>query len=380
MNKHIRLVASVLFIVVILLAIAITRFYSNTSKSTTHGKVQTDIERKLESDQSGNRIFEDGNGLYGVLDDSDRVIVQPEWLELSFAGTGRCIASKRVGGNVLKGCVDYEGNIVVPFIYRSITSRSAGKQTLYIAESSADESVVVYDAEFVPMFRKVWTGCSITGETIVLKSSVGTYTYTAGEEGLVFTNAVINGEALGCEYSFTVRSKSLLEDLDPAMLEYMSSAAGRYLAFAYTGDGSYIQDIRTGGRPVFTKLFPDDSKIIGKKLAGVSGVYLYKGNAEDGSQQYTISIAADTEITYTVEGSDQPAKLSENYKAAVEFSGTSENDLVAVSGSFSSKAPEYPSPTEPEETTEETQQENAQQPEQYQEYYQEQVPEAALYE
>ncbi len=370
MNKHIRLIASVLFIVVILLAIAITRFYSNTSKNTSHGKIQTDIERRLESDKSGNRIFEDGNGLYGVLDDSDRVIVPPEWLELSFAGEGRCIASKRVGGNVMKGCVDYEGNIAVPFIYRSITPRSAGSQTLYVAESATDDSVVVYDTEFVPMFRKVWTGCNITGDTIVLKSAAGTYTYLAGENGLSFINAVVSGETLGCGFSFTIRSKPLLEGLDPAMLEYMSSAVGRYLAFAFTGDGSYVQDIRTGGRPVFTKLFPDDEKIIAKKLAGIKGVSFYMVNADDDVPHYAISVSADTEITYTVDGSDQPAKLRDDYRAVVEFSGNSENDLMAVSGSFTMKTPAYPAPEPPTEVPDEPQQQ-----EKVQDEYQEQLPE-----
>ncbi|WP_298531189.1 hypothetical protein [uncultured Ruminococcus sp.] len=371
MNKHIRRVASVLFIVVILLAIAITRFYSNTSKSTSHGTVKTDIERRIESDKSGNCIFEDGNGLYGVLDPSDRVIVQPEWLELSFAGQGRCIASKRVGGNVMKGCVDYEGNIAVPFIYRNITPRSAGSQTLYIAESASDDSVVVYDTEFVPMFRKVWTTCNIAGDTISLKSSSGTYTYIVGENGMSFINAAVSGEALGCTYSFTIRSKPLLEGLDPAMLEYMSSAVGRYLAFAFTGDGSYVQDIRTGGRPVFTKLFPDEDEIIAKKLAGIKSVSFYMVNSDDGVPHYAVSVSADTEITYNAGDSDQPAKLRDDYKATVEFSGSSENDLMAVKGDFPVKKPEYPEP----ETEAET--EPVQVPDEgaYQENYQEQLPE-----
>ena len=47
MNKHMRLVASVLFIVIILLAIAITRFYSDTSQKTGGGNTQTDIVRRL---------------------------------------------------------------------------------------------------------------------------------------------------------------------------------------------------------------------------------------------------------------------------------------------------------------------------------------------
>ena len=130
-----RLIVSLLFIVIILLAVAITRFYSDTSKSASGGSAQTDIERRVATDLSGNQIFEDSNGLYGVVDDSDRVIVPAEWADLSFAGEGRCIAAKRISGSLMKGAVDYEGNIVVPFIYRNIELCESGSTKVYIAQS-----------------------------------------------------------------------------------------------------------------------------------------------------------------------------------------------------------------------------------------------------
>ncbi len=349
MNKHMRLVVSVLFVVVILLAIAITRFYSDTSKNTSRSSAQTDIERRLGSDREGNRIFEDSSGFCGVIDSSDRVIVPAEWLELSFAGEGRCIASKRINGTVMKGCVDYEGNIAVPFIYRSITPCVSGSKTLYVAESGIDSSVVLYDADFSPMFRKVWTDCTVTGDTLTLSSGTGTYTYSASGDGFRFSEAEVRGEALSCGFDFSVKNPMLLERLDPAMLEYMASAAGKYLAFAYTGDGVYVSDIRTGGKPAFTMLFPDDKRIVSKKLLAVDDVYLYSAGSEDGVPVFSISVSAKTELSYTVEGKDEPESMKASYRAFIKFSGTSENDLTAVSGSFELTEPEYPEPEIPAE-------------------------------
>ena len=56
MNKHTRLVVSVLFIVIIALAIAITRFYSGSEKITGSGSEHFTIERKLDIDGRGNRV------------------------------------------------------------------------------------------------------------------------------------------------------------------------------------------------------------------------------------------------------------------------------------------------------------------------------------
>ena len=278
MNKHMRLVASLLFVVVILLAIAITRFYSDTSKNTSRSSAQTDIERRLGSDAAGNRIFEDSAGNYGVIDSDDRVIVPAEWLDLSFAGEGRCIAAKRISGKVMKGCVDYEGNIAVPFIYRSITPFKGGKQMLYIAESGIDSSFVVYGQDFSPLFRRSWSSVRTAGNTVTMKGDEGTYTYEVHGEGFRLAEAELTCRALGCECTFMVKSPLLLERLDPEMLRCIVTAAGKYLEFAYTGDGSFISDVRTGGKPALTKLFPEDKRILEKKLLGIKEIYLYQLN------------------------------------------------------------------------------------------------------
>ncbi len=348
MNKHMRLVASLLFVVVILLAIAITRFYSDTSKNTSRSSAQTDIERRLGSDAAGNRIFEDSAGNYGVIDSDDRVIVPAEWLDLSFAGEGRCIAAKRISGKVMKGCVDYEGNIAVPFIYRSITPFKGGKQMLYIAESGIDSSFVVYGQDFSPLFRRSWSSVRTAGNTVTMKGDEGTYTYEVHGEGFRLAEAELTCRALGCECTFMVKSPLLLERLDPEMLRCIVTAAGKYLEFAYTGDGSFISDVRTGGKPALTKLFPEDKRILEKKLLGIKEIYLYSSGSDNGVPLFSVSVSAETELKYTAEGFDAPQTMKSNYRAFIRFSGKSATDLAAYSGSFELSEPEYPQLTPPE--------------------------------
>lgn len=362
MSKHMRLIVSVLFIVIIFLAIAITRFYSDTSKSASGGSAQTDIERRLAADPYGNQIFEDSNGLFGIVDDSDRVIVPAEWAELSFAGESNCIAAKRISGSLMKGCIDYEGNIIVPFIYRSIDVYESGEQKIFAAHSASDDSVVVYDSKLMPAFRKVWKSCELSDDMLKLVSAAGTYTYSADESGFVFTRAAVSGSAFDSNFELNISARPVLEKLDPAMLEYMVSAVGSYLEFAYSGDGNYIADIRTGGRPVLTKLFPDETRIVSKKLAGIKEISISLADPEDDkAPHYSIAVSADTELTYKKENSEENDEMRENYMSIVEFSGTSENDLTVVSGSFVLSAPDYPKPAPPPET--ELPQQEIQQPE-----------------
>ena len=120
MNKHTRLVASLLFVVIIILAAAITPFYLNVPDDTGSKTSQAEIVRRLMDDGKGNCIFSDGSGEFGIADSEDRIIVAPEWREIRFAGNGICIAASKSGSRMIYGCIDYEGNIVIPFIYSDI--------------------------------------------------------------------------------------------------------------------------------------------------------------------------------------------------------------------------------------------------------------------
>lgn len=340
---------SVLFVVIIILAIGITRFYFDVSKDTGSSSAPAEIIRKLDVDNSGNRIFEGNNSLYGVVDSGDKVIVAPEWTELSFASDGLCIAAKRIGGRMLTGCVDYEGNIVVPFIYRNIGRYESDGFVFYIAESDSDGSCVMYTENFTPYFMRSWDSCSVTEDELVLTSGDSIYTYSCGENGLLCTKADIAGQALGIDFRFNISSRLILSRLDCSELEKITENAASYLEYAFTGDPSFLTALNTDADSgTFTRLFPDDAKITSRKLTGISDIFIYTERLENGSYSYAVSIMTDTEIEY-IDENEELCTLEDSYKAIVRF-GSSANGITAVSGAFVQTEPDYPvyeEPTEP---------------------------------
>ena len=152
---------SVLFVVIAVLAVGIISFRISTSGGTDNNSAQTEITRKLAIDASGNRIFEGDGGLYGIVDHNDKVIVAPEWTELEFADGSLCIASKRINGRMLSGCIDYEGNVMIPLIYRNITRHGTDNFTFYVAEADSDSSCIIYNENFIPLFNRSWESFSV---------------------------------------------------------------------------------------------------------------------------------------------------------------------------------------------------------------------------
>ena len=71
MSKHLKIFVSVLFIVIIILAIGITRFYFDVSKDTENTSDNPVIYSKSEPDSDGFCIFQSSNNLYGVIDENE---------------------------------------------------------------------------------------------------------------------------------------------------------------------------------------------------------------------------------------------------------------------------------------------------------------------
>ena len=349
MNKHVRLAATLLFVVFIILAAAITRFYINVPEKSTSTVGETDIVKKLESDTDGNWMFYDGKGRYGIVDSEDRIIVSPEWYDIQFPRNGKCIAAKGSGFNAVYGCIDYEGNIIVPFIYKKIERQELRDINYFIAESLTDGSFVLYDENFLPCFRKTWDKCEVQGDELILTDSYGSYTYTATNYGLLFTRAVVEGEMMDQPYSLNISSKVLLSKLDAPMIESMISNTEKYIEYAFSGEDELLSEITAGSRSDFEKLFPDDHRLISKKLRGITELHIYSIRSQNEQPCFQAAFSADIEFEYPDENGT--AKTAGGiYKAAVDFTGSSENNLRAVSAGFEENAPVIPKPEKkPEE-------------------------------
>ncbi len=340
MNKHTELLVSVLFVVIVILAVGITRFYLNVSQNTGSSNDSTEIVRKLDIDDEGNRIFEDSSGMYGIVDSRDRIIVAPEWPELSFADGKSCIASMRIGGRLLTGCINYDGNITIPFIYRNITRHKTEDFTFYIAESDSDASCTVYNENFTPCFLQSWDSAQVTGDEITLSRGSGIYTYTISETGFTCKKAVIDGQAGRTDFSLNVFSRVLLSKLGDADFEKIAAATGAYLEFAFSGDSSTLEKEDIGSLAAFSRLFPSESCISRRVLNDITDIYIYSEKSETGTETYVVSVTVSADITYKNSyGSSED--LSGEYKALIKFRD-SDTGIHAVSGSFMEAAPEYP--------------------------------------
>lgn len=344
MNKRTRLVVSLLFIVLIILAVAITRFYFNAENNPDINGENEGIEKILDTNSDGYSVFSDENGSCGISE-SGRILAVPEWESLDFAGDNICIASKKINGTVKYGCIDFEGNVVVPLIYSSIEKKTAAGLTFYCADSQADEGCVLYNGDFVPCFDRSWKSCSFSGDELTLTNDRGKYVYSISGKGFLFKSANLSGKIAERPYELNIYSRVLLSKLTPGMIEKMVAFTESYAAYAFDGDDVALKNTGVDLRR-FTMVFPNSSEISQKSLKSIPEIHIYNVGSEDGTASFDVSVSAEAAILYTTEEGNTE-RLTDTVKGSVRFRGSYETGLEAVSGSFEPQTPDYPQ----EETT-----------------------------
>lgn len=335
-----------LFVAIVILAIGITRFYFNVSKNTGSSNDSAEIIRRLDKDNNGNRIFENSTGLYGIADKRDKIIVAPEWVELDFADGKSCIASKRIGASLLTGCINYEGDVTVPFIYRNIVKYKKNNFTFYIAESDSDRSCTLYNQNFIPLFLHSWDSAKVTDDTLILTKNMGTATYSFSENGLICQNASLSAETINKNnFLIELKNQTILSELSFIDLEKIAAATGTYLEYAFTGNGSELEKYVNTNLVAFSEIFPEENNITSKKLNNVEKVLVFSEKSESGIKIYNVSLSVNATITYK-NNEGKTKSLNGDYKAVIKFKDSS-SGITAASGSFTQTVPNYP--PEPQE-------------------------------
>ncbi len=344
MNKRTRLIASLLAAVFLILAAAVMRFYVSVPENKKNTGNQTVIEKIIATDSRGRSIFSDGSGNVGIAE-AGRIVAAPEWTSITQAADDIYIASKKIGGKLLFGCIDSEGDLIVPIIYKSILPLSVGELDLYCAESDDGGKLILYDSGFMPYFRHTWQSYRVSGKELILNDDMGEYTYAYVQGGgeLMFKNASASGTVMGCGYNLDIYSRVLLSKLTVPMIEEMLSGAENYIEYAYGGDNGFIAEISERNRNDFSPLFENESAIVSKRLLGISDIHIYELRSEGGIPAYEVSIMAETEIVYMDE-TGKRRSMQDKYKAAVHFRCSQENYPELVSGEFELDAPIYPAP------------------------------------
>ncbi len=240
MSNQAKFLISLLFIVAIILCAGLTRFYLDATKNT--GVIDDDgkVVSLVKEYDNGMRVFESESGYYGLLDAEGAVIIEPEWMEILTVTEDMALVSKRMLDEVLIGGVDFEENIVFPFVFRSMQKIN---DTYYIGTIAEDDSCIVYNTSFVPMFYHSWERAEYDKGILLLEKEQCRFSYYIAEEEPIFRKAQMQCMIADIPLEWNVSNRIYLTELTPEELLRINDIVTSYIDMLMRNDFTQLPSI-----------------------------------------------------------------------------------------------------------------------------------------
>lgn len=239
MNSQGNFLISTLFIVVIVLCVFLTRFYFDVTKNTENRILDNKIDSVVRTFGTM-QVFRSVNGGYGLMDEAHTVMIEPEWLEILDVTPKMAIISGEMHNEILVGGIDYEENMVLPFVFASIEKLGDGYHLGTIQE---DGRYIIYDKNYLPVFQKSFDKVSYYNKLLTVGTGLSNYLYDMSGEIPVLRRADLQCRLLGSVLDWRISNQVYLSELCAEDLEMINQYAADYMQMLKENDFSRIEKI-----------------------------------------------------------------------------------------------------------------------------------------
>ncbi len=240
MSNQAKFLVSLLFIAIIVLCTGLTRFYFDATKNTYGTEEQENIASIVRSFDNGMQVFESKNGFHGLLNNDGAVIIEPEWMEILTVTDRMAIVARRIQDQVLIGGVDFEENIVVPLAFHSMQQVA---DRYYIGTVAEDESCIIYNEKFEPMFQNSWEKAEYKNDLLLLQKDNARFSYYIGEETPIFRKAEMTCPIGSQILTWNITNRIYLSTLRPEEYIRINSCVSMYMDMLIQNDFENLSSI-----------------------------------------------------------------------------------------------------------------------------------------
>lgn len=239
MSNRAKLLVSVLFIAVIILCVGLTRFYFDVTKNTGNTGGEDEV-RSIVRTYGDMQVFESTNGYYGLMNSEDAVVIEPEWMEILDVTPELVLVSTRIQDSILIGGIDYEENVVLPFVFRSM--EAAGEHCL-IGVVEADESCMIYQRNYQPAFRKSYDAAKYDDGILTLDTENCRFSYDVTKEQPELDSAEMVCAVGELTLQWQPSKYRLLPELEEDDLLRINNCVELYMEMLLTSDFTALPEI-----------------------------------------------------------------------------------------------------------------------------------------
>lgn len=183
-GKYIKLIIVFLMSALVIMALILIKVYFDVNKKNMEKESSNNITMQNYGSYNGFEVFEDENGLLGVVN-NDRVIIDAAWENVFILSENRFIVGKRIADTKKMGIIDLYGNIVSPFIFSEF--RSLGNDFIGGFTGNGNE-FFLFDRYGNVQYNKLWDSYEYDGSIITLGSGGDLFSGEITDKGFRFNN------------------------------------------------------------------------------------------------------------------------------------------------------------------------------------------------
>ncbi len=231
MDSKIRIVASALFFIALIMAFTI--YYTTKSKSKT---ITTLNDTQVAANEYMSWMIYNENGLYGIKNSDDEIIMDAKWDYMYSIGKGKYIVGESSHGVMSYGAVDEKGSIAIPVVYSKINVLNSE----ILSAETFEDKFAVYSTNLQLFCNEEFSQ--------VLENNDGTYDFAA--KSVTYTASAVKNEILieKLQVNCSIHTIGKLIEIVPPnpitynkAIEYISlvNESGDYIEALFYGDSDF---------------------------------------------------------------------------------------------------------------------------------------------
>ena len=321
MSSRSKLLISVLFIAAIILCIALTRMYLDGAKNTGHTDANDQVKSIVRT-YGFMRVFESTNGYYGILNEDDAVMIEPEWMEVLDVTDSLVVVSRRIEDAVLIGGIDYEENVVLPFVFSSMEPVGNG---YFLGTVAEDDSILVYDRAFRLAFPRSYEKAEADDSGMLsLTVSDCVFDYYLGGDSPVLRRASMTSDICGVALQWRVANQVYLNDLNENDLLRINKIVTSYMLMLQE---SSFDELPTISASDYIAGLTKPGSFAGMAFDEISG---FSFASADGNSAYDFSFTASYHLT-EAESEQMPGTA---VQVQLRFRRNTDNKMILTSSNL----------------------------------------------
>lgn len=256
MDSKIRIVTSALFFIALIMGVTI--YY--TTKSNSKAITAQSNSQVISQQYSEWSIFSE-NGLYGVKNADDEIVIDAKWDYMYSLGKGKYIVGNSSHGVMSYGAIDERGSIAIPVVYSKINVLNSE----ILSAQTFENKCAVYTTNLQNFCNEEFSE--------IIQNQDGTYDFAA--KSVTYTSKVQKGNILVEKLlvNCSIHTTSKLIEIVPAepvtyntAVEYtrIANESSNYIQALFYGDSEYK----------FKAELLDDSILLGENIG--SQKYFYE--------------------------------------------------------------------------------------------------------